>query len=223
ATEYSGQDKIPGIDPDQIIASQRVDLDGDGTIETIVITYEESLDGHPVGGNILVYTESDGELSLACTKEGLNPWKLEIGDVDGDDQMEIAVGVWKESPFDPVMAKRVFIYSWDGETLQKKWLGSRLSRRFDDFVLYDINDDGWDELIALEVGESGMHRVAVYRWDIFGFEWLGCSEEMADLSSFCEDEENLTVLTDSEQFGVEFHEDHVDIEPIELEENDVRL
>jgi hypothetical protein len=223
ATEYPGQIEIPGIEPDHVMASQSVDLDGDGIIEIIVITYEELSDGHPMGGNILIFKESEEGLSLACTKEGLNPWKLEIGDVDGDGQMDIAVGVWKESPLDPVMAKRVFFYTWDGEALQKKWLGSRLSRRFDDFALYDINFDGWDELIALEAGERDMHRVAVYRWDIFGFEWLGCSEEMAGLTGFSEGEENLTVLTDSEQFRVEFNEDHVDIETIDLEENDARL
>ncbi len=205
-----------------IIACQSVDLDGDGSIETVVLTSENVQDGHPVGGSIYVLTECDGELEHVWDQDGLNPWKLEIGDVDNDGLKEIVVGVWKESPFDPVMANRPFVYNWDGEVLKPKWLGSRLSRRFDDFVLYDINSDDWDELIALEISDGDMHRIAVYRWDIFGFEWLGCSEGMTGIIGFSEDENGLAVVTLSGQIKIEFLEDHVEFKPLDQEERDVR-
>ena len=67
-----------------------------------------------------------------------NPWKIQIGDVDGDGKDEIGIGVYKKAKFHPVMAKRPFIYGWDGKKLYPKWLGSRLSRPFKDFVLADF-------------------------------------------------------------------------------------
>ncbi|HOP80456.1 MAG TPA: hypothetical protein PLZ21_07840, partial [Armatimonadota bacterium] len=47
----------------------------------------------------------------------------------------------------------------------------------------DINRDGWDEIVALEAASKGSHRVAVYRWRSFGFDWLGCSSDIADLKA----------------------------------------
>ncbi len=211
----SVQSALAGPDSVCVIACQSQDLDGDGTFETVVITSKSIEDGHPVGGEIVVLRESEGELRPVWRRDGLNPWKLETGDVDGDGQREIAVGVWKKSPFDPIMANRVFIYYWNGGTMQPKWLGSRLSRRFDDFILYDINLDDWDELIALETAGEDMHRVAVYRWDIFGFEWLGCSEEMPGISGFYVEEGILNALTMSGRLRIEFLNDNVELEPLE--------
>jgi hypothetical protein len=155
----------------------RIDDSSDEEARYVAITCRRDVSGRPVEGEVLLLGEGDEELHIVWRIGGLNPWKLETADVDGDGMPEVIVGVWKTSPFDPVMANRLFVYSpADGE-LQPKWLGSRLSRRFDDFVFCDINSDGWDELIALEVNDEGAHRVAVYRWSGFGFDWLGCSDE----------------------------------------------
>ena len=164
----------------RVLGSVRADLDNDHVTETVTITCRTTRDGHPIGGNIVVSQAGRGPV---WRQSKLNPWKLEIGDVDGDGLREVIVGVWKKSPKDPVMAKRVFVYSWNGKRLMPKWLGSRLSRRFDDFAVADVNDDHWDELIALEIAPGGRHRIAVYRWLSFGFEWLGRSREMPGLKS----------------------------------------
>ena len=168
----------------QVIDSATSDLDGDDTTETIAITYKTHENGHPMGGEIVVLQpRQDGSLNPVWRQKRLNPWKLRIADVNGDGKHEIIAGVWKKSPKDPIMAKRTFVYSWNGKRMLPKWLGSRLARRFDDFTLADINSDGWDELLALEVAPKGKHRVSVYRWRCFGFEWLGCSDDMAGLTA----------------------------------------
>ncbi len=201
--------------PVSVAARYSRDLDGDGTLEILAITSEESVAGHPIGGEIILLKEIDGQLLPVWRRAGLNPWKLEIGDVDGDGPTEFAVGVWKTSPFDPVMAKRIFVYSWDGETVHPKWLGSRLARRFDDFILCDIDLDGWDELIALEIAESENHRVAAYRWHTFGFEWLGCSEEMPGICGLTVEDEIPIALAESDRFALRLVSDHVELEPVE--------
>ena len=113
----------------------------------------------------------------------LNPWKIQIADVDGDGEEEIAVGVYKKARFHPVMAKRLFVYGWDGRDAYPKWLGSRLSRPFKDFTFADSGDG--TKLIAIEETKDGWNELAVYRWDGFGFtrEWTGCrARQLSDLS-----------------------------------------
>jgi hypothetical protein len=174
---------IKATTSEQVIESHQADLDGDGVVETVSITAKTWKNGHPMGGAILVFQPGENGQQEVWRQENLNPWKLCIADVDGDGKREIVAGVWKKSPKDPVMAKRPFVYSWNGERMMPKWLGSRLSRRFDDFTLADINRDGWDEIVALEAASKGSHRVAVYRWRSFGFDWLGCSSDIADLKA----------------------------------------
>jgi len=131
------------------------------------------------GGVHIYRVESDGLRELWAGMERLNPWKVQAADVDGDGKVEIGIGVYKKARFHPVMAKRPFIYGWDGKTLYPKWLGSRLSRPFTDFVLADFGKAG-TKLVAIEETKEGEHELAVYRWNGFGFtrEWSGARCDM---------------------------------------------
>lgn len=116
--------------------------------------------------------------------KSLKPWKLQTGDVDGDGSEDLMVGVYKKARFHPVMANRPFIYGWDGKTMYPKWLGSRLSRPFTDFVLADLGSGV--RIIAIEETKVGANELAVYRWDGFGVtrEWSGAgAEKLTDLEA----------------------------------------
>jgi hypothetical protein len=140
----------------------------------LIIGEQRQRYGHSVraydlsGGNKEVYKRDMSEY---------NPWKIQTADVDGDGAFEVSVGVYKTARFHPVMAKRPFIYAWDGTDLKPKWLGSRLSRPFDDYAFADLNGDGADEIIAIERLEDNRCIVQAYEWTGFGF--IGTAESAA--------------------------------------------
>lgn len=109
------------------------------------------------------------------------PWKVQAADVDGDGIHEISIGVYKTSRFHPVMAKRPFIYNWDGSGISPKWLGSRLSRPFSDYIFADIDKDGADELIASEYDRDGSMVITSYDWNGFGFDRKSESEPFKEV------------------------------------------
>lgn len=113
----------------------------------------------------------------------LNPWKVQTSDVDGDGMTEIALAVYKTSPFHPVMAKRPFLYDWINGGIFPKWRGSRLSRPFDDYVFADMDSDGRDELVSAEHLADGGKVLSCYCWKGFGFEKIAESEGFEDISS----------------------------------------
>lgn len=133
--------------------------------------------------DLVIYTLS-GVLTEIYKKDysHLKPWKVSLGDVDGNGIDDISIGVYKESPLHPVMAKRPFIYSFiDGE-MQPKWRGSRLSRPFIDYNFYDIDGDGIDELISIEILKDGSNLINTYKWKGFGFEGFLESNEYEQLN-----------------------------------------
>jgi len=166
-----------------VLSSLSRDLDRNGVVERVSITCERFENGHPMGGEIVVSRETGRKERVLWRQRKLNPWKLDIGDVDGDAKSEVVVGVWKKSRYDPVFAKRVFVYSWNGKRLLPKWLGSRLSRRFTDFVLCPLDGDGKTELVAMEEAPRAGKYLTVYRWNAFGFDWVGRAGPIRDVKS----------------------------------------
>jgi hypothetical protein len=126
--------------------------------------------GDKLGSRIAVYRLLAKEIrDVYYGDEKYNPWKILLADVEGDRQQDVCVAVWEKTIFDLKYDNRLFIYDWEDERLLPKWLGSRLSSPFTDFDFFDIDEDGMDELIALEIQRNGLRRVMSYKWQSFGF------------------------------------------------------
>jgi len=135
-------------------------------------------------GQELVVLSFDGKFKEILRQSfiNMNPWKIQTADVDGDGKKEISVGVYKTAKFHPVMAKRPYLYNWNGTAITPKWRGSRLSRPFDDYIFTDIDNDGMDEIISIEILSDGKKVLNSYNWKGFGFEGIGESRSFEDIS-----------------------------------------
>jgi hypothetical protein len=174
-----------------IFSACSADLNKDGMDEILLLTgnTQEKYADTLVIKSIYHSKEGDSRGLLLKAEElqqfdfkSLNPWKVQTADVDGDGRLEISVGVYKTAKFHPVMAKRPFLYNWDQGGISPKWLGSRLSRPFDDYVFADIDGDGMEELLSIEILADGQKAVNSYKWKGFGFESIGESGAFTDIS-----------------------------------------
>ncbi|MCR3956295.1 MAG: hypothetical protein NUK57_08335 [Gudongella sp.] len=158
---------LTGCTKDKALFHARGDLTGQGE-HMVVLTGE---DGHEYLKDLIIYDTQNGKKEVFRKDISyLNPWKLMVGDVDGDGMDEISIGVYKESPLHPVMAKRPFFYNFNGEDLVPKWRGSRLSRPFEDYILFDFEKDQVMEIVSVEYLEDGTQLLNSYKWREFGFE-----------------------------------------------------
>lgn len=179
--EISGKYHIMGQNRN-VISSCIDDLDKNGYKNILLVVGEKGVEF----GDALIILSFDGTYIKEIYHESfkiLNPWKVQTCDVDGDGQKEISLGVYKETQFHPVMDKRPFIYEWQESGIFPKWRGSRLSRPFSDYIFSDMDDSGTDELIAIEVLESGEKILHAYKWKGFGFEGVGESLPYRDIET----------------------------------------
>lgn len=99
----------------------------------------------------------------------VKPWCIYLGNFDEDLDTEVLVGTYNKAPFRDI-AKRPFVFNWNGEVLSKQWTGSYLSpHELMDLSVKDIDDDGKEEIISKEVDEEGNIVSYVYHWFDFGF------------------------------------------------------
>ena len=103
--------------------------------------------------------------------EELKAWKVDFCNVDGG-EMELALGVYKKTPFDPKFDRRCFLYNIDFKDikLKPKLRISRLYNPIVDFNLCDIDGDSYDEIISIEKNIDGNFLFGVYDWTNFAFQ-----------------------------------------------------
>lgn len=132
--------------------------------------------------------ERNGEVYLKDFKgrNPLNIWKFEAGDVEGDKEEELALGVYKKSPHHQVMAKRVFLYNIVDGKLKPKFRASRLALPMDDFILYDIDKDGRDEVVSIEIKDN-TYFIAAYHYKDFHLTRDYVSEALEEKPKFSDD------------------------------------
>ncbi len=163
------------------------DIDGDKSDELILLTKGRNR----WGKEIIVFKLTD-EIKEIYREDfsSLKPWKLALGDIDGDGKSEVSIGVYKKTPFHQVMAKRPFIYSFENNRLLPKWRGSRLSKPFTDYIFYDIDGDGIDEILSIEILSNKEKVLNTYKWEGFGFQGFLESKSFTDIR-------DLKVMDDS--------------------------
>ncbi len=174
----------------EIVSYCTGDATNDGTLELLAISGDGEIDTGQRHGALLLVCDASAEddilglgyippakIQQAINLSRIKPMKVQLGDVNGDSVNEVALCVYKFTKFHPDMDKRPFFFDLVEGNLIPVWLGSRLSRPFDDYILQDIDGDAIDEIISIERLESGSRVIAVYDWKGFGFEMRTQSAE----------------------------------------------
>jgi poly-gamma-glutamate synthesis protein (capsule biosynthesis protein) len=97
------------------------------------------------------------------------PWKLTIADVNGDTVPELCVGVSSTPDQFATGRNHIILYTWEDGRMRAKWCESRYQQPFIDFTFTDIDKDGLDDLITLEIDNDGTTRIMTYQWLGIGF------------------------------------------------------
>lgn len=124
----------------------------------------------------------------------LKPWKIDIANVDGG-PIELALGVYKKTPFDQKFDRRCFLYNIDfkNQKLRPKLRISRLHNPIKDFNLYDLDGDAYDEIISIEKNIDGNYLFGVYDWTNFAVERNHGSEVLMDEPKFLDKEKKVEI------------------------------
>ncbi len=84
------------------------------------------------------------------------------GDVDGDGTTEAIVGVVKTTRFDPVVARRLWIFKNYRGHIRAMWMGSRLGGILEDFRFAD------GHVLTLQSTTDRRYAVVEHEWRKFG-------------------------------------------------------
>lgn len=149
-------------------------------------------------------TLSDGEnvnTYVFKDKYTLNIWKWKTGRVNDENNEDVVFGVYNIAPHHRIMTNRVFIYTVKDLELQPKFRASRLTYPISDFTLYDIDGDGYDEVVAIEKYKGDTYISAYKEYDL-KIERVYFGKFSFEISRFLEDGENLSVETEKGTFNV---------------------
>lgn len=154
-------------------------------------------------GDILKINDDKDTLEIDIS--GLNPWKVQFANIDGGD-VELILGVYKKSPHHDEMAKRLFIYNVDFENkrLKPKVRISRLSNPLVDFIMYDIDGDGFDEIVSIERDIDGKFNLNGYDYaNSFVFEKNYVSKKLETEPEFIDEFGNIKIKNEEHEMYLE--------------------
>jgi hypothetical protein len=170
------------------------DIDGDKDDEIIALT---KTNADAWGKHVVFYDVkiSSGKIiAEEIYREDFSkvlPWKIEACNLDNDNCADIFIGVEKYTVFYSNVIKRPFFYTWDGEKLNKKWLGSFFSSwRLKDIAFGDYFALGFDVAAVLEENEDGECRMSFYNFVCFGFENMKTENEYQNIKAISTVEQN---------------------------------
>lgn len=134
-------------------------------------------------------------------KYTLNIWKWKTGRVNDENNEDVVFGVYNIAPHHRIMTNRVFIYTVKDLELQPKFRASRLTYPISDFTLFDIDGDGYDEVMAIEKYKGDTYISAYKEYDL-KIERVYFGKFLFEISRFSNDSENLSVETEKGRFNV---------------------
>lgn len=134
-------------------------------------------------------------------KYTLNIWKWKTGRVNDENNEDVVFGVYNIAPHHRIMTNRVFIYTVKDLELQPKFRASRLTYPISDFTLFDIDGDGYDEVMAIEKYKGDTYISAYKEYDL-KIERVYFGKFLFEISRFSNDSENLSVETEKGTFNV---------------------
>lgn len=136
--------------------------------------------------------------------EELKAWKVDFCNVDGG-EMELALGVYKKTPFDPKFDRRCFLYNIDfkNRKLKPKLRISRLYNPIVDFNLCDIDGDSYDEIISIEKNIDGNFLFGVYDWTNFAFQRNHGSMILKEEPKFLDKEKKVEIAGSERELYLE--------------------
>jgi poly-gamma-glutamate synthesis protein (capsule biosynthesis protein) len=115
-------------------------------------------------------------------QDDFNPWKILVGDLDGDLNPELIVGVDKKISYFPEAENRIFVYNRDKDCIYPKWFSSKIHQPIIDFKMEFDSVQRRDKLILLENNaDDSLYEVISYSWNRFGFnqdqQWPGLKKD----------------------------------------------
>ena len=163
---------------EKIIDFKIYDIDSDENDDILVLTKNET---NKYGSELVIY-ETEKVDEQIKTKEifrwdfsEIKPWMIGACNLDNDGETDIFIGVHKDTVFYKDVRNRPFFYSWDGQRLNKKWLGSFFSDwELADITFGDYYNLGYDLAAVLEKNNDS-YRVGYYKFIGFGFENMDTS------------------------------------------------
>ena len=201
------------------------DIDADGVDELLAVSNGGERRKLPTGEDCGKFVDIYRDFSIDNDKvtvgekpdysfdfSDIKPSKIQLGDVDGDGRMDISIVMYKKVKFHNALAKRPFFYNFESEKLVPLWLGSRLSRPFDDFILSDMDGDDISELAAIEVLENKNRILAIYKWEGFGFSLFTQSNDEFKKMQFDNKSDELKIIVDGNERKVKLENKTILIE-----------